>query len=106
MRRVVFPLVLALCAVFFGAALGEAMSVTSQEAYMPNGHYMWILDKNEMASIGMPGLRAAINVYVDGSASGVVFDPDGFVVNYLFLDMFGFLFCSTDGVVWGSCDML
>ncbi|MCK7467517.1 MAG: hypothetical protein MZU91_04905 [Desulfosudis oleivorans] len=68
--------------------------MTSQEAYMPNGHYMWILDKNEMASIGMPGLRAAINVYDDGSASGAVFDPDGFVVTYIFLDIFGFPFCS------------
>lgn len=106
MRKAVFPVVFALCVVFFGAALGEALSVTSQEAYMPNGHYMWVLDKNEMASMGMPGLRAVINVYNDGSASGAVFDPDGFVVTYIFLDMFGFPFCSTDGVNWGSCDML
>ena len=96
MKKVLFVFAV-LAVLIFAVNSSEATDVT----YFPNGNMAVYLDE---FSIDLGGDHAVVNFNNDGTATGSILSPEGFVSVDLYMDIFGHLYCSTDGINFYSCD--
>ncbi len=96
MKKVLFVFAV-LAVLIFAVNSSEASDVT----YFPNGDVSVYLDE---FSIDLGGDHAVINFNNDGTATGSVLSPQGFVSFDLYMDTIGRLYCSSNGINFYRCD--
>jgi hypothetical protein len=93
--------VLLVFAVFAVLLIAVNSSEASGVTYFPNGDTSVYLDQ---FSINLGGDHAVVTFNKDGTVTGSILDPQGYVYFDLYMDIYGYLYCSSDGINFYSCN--